>query len=93
MAKTNLITREGYQQLQQEHDYLWHEKRPEITKIVTWAVSWATALKMPIINLINVFYDKSIAEFVICASVCLTLKLLTTTHNKLAKYFLVLGRN
>ena len=39
MAKTNLITREGYQQLQQEHDYLWHEKRPEITKIVTWAAS------------------------------------------------------
>ena len=39
MAKTNLITREGNQQLQQEHDYLWHEKRPEITKIVTWAAS------------------------------------------------------
>ncbi|WP_404342093.1 transcription elongation factor GreB [Pseudoalteromonas mariniglutinosa] len=39
MAKTNLITREGYSQLQQEHDHLWLQKRPEITKIVTWAAS------------------------------------------------------
>ncbi|CAH9058602.1 Transcription elongation factor GreB [Pseudoalteromonas holothuriae] len=37
--KTNLITSEGYRQLQQEHDHLWHEKRPEITKIVSWAAS------------------------------------------------------
>ncbi len=37
--KTKLITREGYQRLQQEHDYLWNEKRPEITKIVSWAAS------------------------------------------------------
>ncbi|MBF7074403.1 transcription elongation factor GreB [Glaciecola sp. MH2013] len=37
--KTKLITREGYTKLKQEHDYLWHTKRPEITKIVTWAAS------------------------------------------------------
>ncbi|PHI34890.1 transcription elongation factor GreB [Pseudoalteromonas sp. GCY] len=37
--KTNLITPEGYRQLQQEHDHLWFEKRPEITKIVNWAAS------------------------------------------------------
>lgn len=37
--KTKLITREGYTKLKQEHDYLWHEKRPAITKIVTWAAS------------------------------------------------------
>ncbi|NOU52778.1 transcription elongation factor GreB [Pseudoalteromonas sp. JBTF-M23] len=37
--KTNLITPEGYRQLQQEHDHLWHEKRPEVTKIVSWAAS------------------------------------------------------
>ncbi|WMN58755.1 transcription elongation factor GreB [Pseudoalteromonas xiamenensis] len=37
--KTNLITPEGYRQLQQEHDQLWFEKRPEVTKIVTWAAS------------------------------------------------------
>ncbi|GAD87953.1 MULTISPECIES: transcription elongation factor GreB [Vibrio] len=37
--KTNLITREGFNKLQQEHDYLWHERRPEVTKIVTWAAS------------------------------------------------------
>ncbi len=35
--KTKLITRAGYQRLVQEHDHLWFEKRPEITKIVTWA--------------------------------------------------------
>ena len=37
--KTKLITRAGYQKLVQEHDHLWFEKRPEITKIVTWAAS------------------------------------------------------
>lgn len=37
--KTKLITRAGYDKLKQEHDHLWHEKRPEITKIVTWAAS------------------------------------------------------
>lgn len=36
---TKLITREGYSKLKQEHDYLWHEKRSEITKIVAWAAS------------------------------------------------------
>nr|WP_222434521.1 transcription elongation factor GreB [Vibrio metschnikovii] len=34
-----MITRAGYEKLKQEHDHLWHEKRPEITKIVTWAAS------------------------------------------------------
>ncbi|MCG6326647.1 transcription elongation factor GreB, partial [Vibrio alginolyticus] len=37
--KTKLITREGYEKLKKEHDYLWHERRPEVTKIVTWAAS------------------------------------------------------
>lgn len=37
--KTKLITREGYQKLQKEEDYLWRTKRPEITKIVSWAAS------------------------------------------------------
>lgn len=37
--KTKLITREGYNKLKTEHDYLWHERRPEVTKIVTWAAS------------------------------------------------------
>ncbi|MEA1063094.1 transcription elongation factor GreB [Erwinia sp. HR93] len=36
---TKLITREGFNALKQEHDYLWNEKRPEITKIVSWAAS------------------------------------------------------
>lgn len=39
IMKTNLITPEGYRKLQQEHDHLWFEKRPEITKIVNWAAS------------------------------------------------------
>ncbi|WP_299072102.1 transcription elongation factor GreB [uncultured Paraglaciecola sp.] len=37
--KTKLITPEGYKKLYDEHDYLWTKKRPEITKIVTWAAS------------------------------------------------------
>lgn len=37
--KTNLITREGYQRLKTELDFLWREERPEVTKKVTWAAS------------------------------------------------------
>ena len=37
--KTNLITVEGYQALQDEHDHLWRSERPEVTKKVTWAAS------------------------------------------------------
>jgi transcription elongation factor GreB len=37
--KTNLITREGFNRLKQELDYLWKEERPEVTKKVTWAAS------------------------------------------------------
>lgn len=34
-----LITREGYETLKQELNYLWREERPEVTKKVTWAAS------------------------------------------------------
>jgi len=37
--KTNLITRAGYEALQQELDHLWREKRPDVTKKVAWAAS------------------------------------------------------
>lgn len=37
--KTNLVTPEGYRKLQEEETYLWTVKRPEITKIVSWAAS------------------------------------------------------
>ncbi|WP_413662105.1 transcription elongation factor GreAB [Microbulbifer sp. CNSA002] len=37
--KTNLTTREGYEALKKELDYLWREERPEVTKKVSWAVS------------------------------------------------------
>jgi transcription elongation factor GreB len=37
--KTNLITREGFEKLNTELNYLWREYRPEITKKVTWAAS------------------------------------------------------
>ena len=48
--KTNLITREGYLQLQQEHDHLWNVKRPEVTKIVSWAATVSyTHLTLPTI--------------------------------------------
>jgi len=34
-----LITREGFVKLQDELNYLWLDKRPKITKIVSWAAS------------------------------------------------------
>lgn len=37
--KHNLVTREGYQKLKDELDFLWRTERPEITKKVTWAAS------------------------------------------------------
>ncbi|MBU3070206.1 transcription elongation factor GreB [Aestuariicella sp. G3-2] len=37
--KTNLTTREGYEALKKELDYLWREERPEVTKKVSWAAS------------------------------------------------------
>jgi transcription elongation factor GreB len=38
-VRTNLITAEGYNKLNQELNYLWREYRPEITRKVTWAAS------------------------------------------------------
>lgn len=35
----NLITKEGFKNLQAELDTLWRIERPETTKIVTWAAS------------------------------------------------------
>ncbi len=37
--KTDLITREGYDMLYKELNYLWKERRPEITEKVVWAAS------------------------------------------------------
>ena len=37
--KTRLITREGFDKLKAELDYLWREERPEVTKKVTCAAS------------------------------------------------------
>ncbi len=37
--KTKLVTPEGYKKLKDEQDHLWLVKRPEITKIVSWAAS------------------------------------------------------
>jgi len=37
--RTNIVTREGFDKLQKELNYLWREHRPEITKIVSWAAS------------------------------------------------------
>ncbi|WP_205953751.1 transcription elongation factor GreB [Pantoea stewartii] len=37
--RTRLITREGFNTLKAELDYLWREERPEVTKKVTWAAS------------------------------------------------------
>jgi transcription elongation factor GreB len=37
--KTNLITRKGYEKLQQELNHLWKVERPETTRKVSWAAS------------------------------------------------------
>ncbi|WP_333606969.1 transcription elongation factor GreB [Arsukibacterium sp.] len=37
--RTNLITREGFEKLSNELNYLWREYRPEITQKVAWAAS------------------------------------------------------
>ena len=37
--RTDLITREGFEALQKELDYLWREKRPDVTAKVSWAAS------------------------------------------------------
>lgn len=37
--KTKLITKEGYQNLQNELDHLWRKERPETTRKVSWAAS------------------------------------------------------
>lgn len=37
--KTQLITKQGFEKLKSEMDYLWKKERPEVTKIVTWAAS------------------------------------------------------
>lgn len=36
---TNVITREGHEELKKELDYLWREERPMVTKKVQWAAS------------------------------------------------------
>ncbi len=36
---TNVVTPEGFVELQQELDHLWRKERPEVTKIVQWAAA------------------------------------------------------
>jgi len=37
--RTKLITRQGYEKLKEELDHLWREKRPDVTRKVSWAAS------------------------------------------------------
>ncbi|WP_026958349.1 MULTISPECIES: transcription elongation factor GreB [Aliagarivorans] len=37
--RTSIVTREGFERLKQELDWLWKEERPEVTKKVAWAAS------------------------------------------------------
>lgn len=39
LMDTNVITPEGYAELQQELDELWRKERPEVTRKVQWAAS------------------------------------------------------
>lgn len=47
MYHTMIITRDGYNMLKEELDYLWLIKRPLITEKVAWAASLETAARMP----------------------------------------------
>lgn len=38
-AGSKYITAEGHRKLQQEHDYLWKQKRPEVTRILAAAAA------------------------------------------------------
>lgn len=51
--KTPLITREGYEKLKQELNYLWREERPEVTKKLHGPQVWVTAAKMPTTSIIK----------------------------------------
>ena len=37
--RAKLITRDGFEALKKELDYLWRKHRPEITRKVQWAAS------------------------------------------------------
>ena len=37
MKRSNLITRQGWQALDQELKFLWKTERPRVTQVVTWA--------------------------------------------------------
>ncbi len=39
MAKSNLITRAGWESLDKRLKFLWKEERPRVTKVVSWAAS------------------------------------------------------
>jgi transcription elongation GreA/GreB family factor len=63
--KTPLITREGYEKLKKEMDYLWREERPEVTKKVTWAAASAIAAKTPTTSTTKSACVKSTAGYAI----------------------------
>ncbi|VTR61889.1 Transcript cleavage factor greB [Serratia fonticola] len=66
--KTLLITREGYNKLKKELDFLWREDRPEVTKKVTWAASLGDRSENAITNTIKSGCVRSIAGCVISPS-------------------------
>ena len=63
--KTPLITREGYEKLKQELNYLWREERPEVTKKLPGPQVWVTAAKMPTTSIIKSACVRSTAASVI----------------------------
>ena len=65
------ITREGYDLLHQELDYLWLEKRPDVTQKVSWAASLGDRSEnadYQYINTISVYWHKLTGVFAICAA-------------------------
>ena len=70
--KSNLITPEGYKNLQDELDYLWRVKRPEVTRSVSEAAAQGDVPKMPNIFMVKNYCVKLIDESGFCKNAFLS---------------------
>ncbi len=88
--KTPPVTREGYEKLKQELNYLWREERPEVKK-VTGPQVWATAAKMLTISIIKSACVKSTVACAISLNAWKISKSSITPRSRKAKSFWRVG--
>ncbi len=90
--KTPLVTREGYEKLKQELNYLWREERPEDDKKGDLGRRvWATAAKMLTISIIKSVCVKSTVACAISLNAWKISKSSITPLSRKAKSFLARG--